>query len=81
MRDIPANQLKFVSESLREGTDVEMKREFAQRGVYQNNIDVETNLEEKNQFDEELVINRLLKDKVDELKKLIKPGKAKPISD
>jgi hypothetical protein len=37
-------------------------------------------LEEKNQFDEELVINPLLQDKVDELKKLIKPGKAKPLS-
>ena len=63
MRDIPANQIKLVAESVKDRTsevDVELKRSFAKSGIFKNNIDAETNLEEKNQFDEQLVIEPLI---------------------
>lgn len=44
-----------------------------------NNFDPVMNLVEKNQYDNDNVINPLLNEKILELKNLMKPGKAKPV--
>jgi hypothetical protein len=74
MRDIPANQLRIVSESVKDNARWQQIA-FARKGHFKNNIDLETNLEEHNQFSEELVLNPLLNEKVSELKELMQPCK------